>query len=60
MHPGRPQTSLPQHIDIIDAITSGDPAAAERAARTHLRSVIDTLPDVDRGHAPDDQLQIVT
>ncbi|NVI92231.1 GntR family transcriptional regulator [Actinomadura sp. BRA 177] len=52
MHPGRPQTSLPQHIDIIDAITSGDPAAAERAARTHLRSVIDTLPDVDRGHAP--------
>jgi DNA-binding GntR family transcriptional regulator len=49
MHPGRPQTSLPQHLDIIDAIAAGDPGAAERAARAHLRSVIETLPDVDRG-----------
>ncbi|MEU5994722.1 GntR family transcriptional regulator [Spirillospora sp. NPDC047418] len=49
MHPGRPQTSLPQHLDIIAAIAAGDPGAAERAARAHLRSVIETLPDVDRG-----------
>ncbi|MFA1540855.1 GntR family transcriptional regulator [Actinomadura monticuli] len=49
MHPGRPQTSLPQHLDIIEAIAAGDPDAAERAARAHLRSVIETLPDVDRG-----------
>ncbi|TDC14143.1 GntR family transcriptional regulator [Actinomadura bangladeshensis] len=52
MHPGRPQTSLPQHTDIIDAIAAGDPEAAERAARAHLRSVIEALPDVDRGLAP--------
>lgn len=52
MHPGRPQASLPQHTDIIDAIAAGDSEAAERAARAHLRSVIETLPDVDRGLAP--------
>ena len=52
MHPGRPQTSLPQHLGIIDAIAAGDPAAAERAARAHLRSVIETLPEVERGLTP--------
>ncbi|MFA1544775.1 GntR family transcriptional regulator [Actinomadura chokoriensis] len=52
MHPGRPQTSLPQHLDIIDAIVAGDADAAERAARAHLRSVIDTLPEVDRRLTP--------
>jgi DNA-binding GntR family transcriptional regulator len=46
MHPGRPQVSLPQHLDIIDAIAAGDPAAAEEAARAHLRSVIETLRDI--------------
>jgi DNA-binding GntR family transcriptional regulator len=46
MHPGRPQVSLPQHLAIIDAICAGDAEAAERAARDHLRSVIDTLPEV--------------
>ncbi|CNE97630.1 GntR family transcriptional regulator [Mycobacterium tuberculosis] len=51
MHPGRPQTSLPQHLAIIDAIAAGDPDAAERAARAHLRSVIETLPEVDRNPA---------
>ncbi|TDD92207.1 GntR family transcriptional regulator [Actinomadura darangshiensis] len=45
MHPGRPQVSLPQHLDIIEAIAAHDPAAAEEAARAHLRSVIDTLRD---------------
>ncbi|QKW40322.1 GntR family transcriptional regulator [Actinomadura sp. NAK00032] len=52
MHPGRPQTSLPQHLDIIEAIAAGDSGAAERAARAHLRSVIETLPDVERGAGP--------
>lgn len=52
MHPGRPQTSLPQHLGIIDAIAAGDPAAAERAARAHLRSVIETLPEAERGLTP--------
>ncbi|MFB4311596.1 GntR family transcriptional regulator [Actinomadura sp. GTD37] len=52
MHPGRPQASLPQHLAIIDAIAAGDPDAAERAARAHLRSVIETLPEIDRRRAP--------
>ncbi|WP_301174146.1 GntR family transcriptional regulator [Actinomadura geliboluensis] len=52
VHPGRPQTSLPQHLDIIEAIAAGDPDAAERAARAHLRSVIETLPEVERGTGP--------
>ncbi len=51
MHPGRPQVSLPQHLGIIEAIAARDPDAAERAARAHLRSVIETLPEVDRGAA---------
>lgn len=45
LRPGRPQTSLPEHLAIIDAIAAGDPDAAEAAARTHLRSVIDALRD---------------
>ena len=40
---GRPQVSLPEHLAIIEAITARDPAAAEAAARRHLRSVITAL-----------------
>ncbi|WP_051341843.1 GntR family transcriptional regulator [Pseudonocardia spinosispora] len=47
MHPGRPSVSLPQHLEIIEALCAGDPEAAEAAMRRHLRSVIDTLPEVD-------------
>jgi DNA-binding GntR family transcriptional regulator len=47
MHPGRPAISLPQHLEIIDTICAGDAAAAEAAMRRHIRSVIDTLPEVD-------------
>ncbi|RCG17471.1 GntR family transcriptional regulator [Streptomyces reniochalinae] len=43
LRPGRPTQSLPQHRAIIDAILAGDPAAAERAARAHLDSVIEQL-----------------
>ncbi|WP_026400977.1 GntR family transcriptional regulator [Actinomadura rifamycini] len=46
LHPGRPQTSLPEHLAIIEAIAARDPAAAERAARAHLESVLETLPKV--------------
>ncbi|MGP4026976.1 GntR family transcriptional regulator [Actinomadura sp. 3N407] len=52
MHPGRPQVSLPQHLEIIEAIRARDPEAAERAARAHLRSVIETLVQIDRGRTP--------
>lgn len=48
MHPGRPMVSLPEHLAIIDAICAHDSEAAEQAARAHLRSVIQTLPAVDR------------
>jgi DNA-binding GntR family transcriptional regulator len=47
MHPGRAAVSLPQHLDIIEAVCAGDPEAAEAAMRRHLRSVIDTLPEID-------------
>lgn len=49
MHPGRPQVSLPQHLGIIEAIAARDPDAAERAARAHLRSVIEALARTDPG-----------
>lgn len=45
MHPGRSAVSLPEHLAIIDAIRGHDAEAAEQAARAHLRSVIDTLPE---------------
>lgn len=45
--PGRPQTSLPQHLAIVEAICSRDPAAAEAAVRAHLTSVIEALSSAD-------------
>ena len=50
MHPGRPQVSLPQHLAIIDALCAGNPDAAETAMRTHLRSVVEALPEVEKSH----------
>lgn len=47
-HPGRPQTSLPEHLAIIEAVCAGDTEAAEQAMRAHLRSVLYTLPLVQR------------
>ena len=44
---GRPQVSLPQHRDIIDAVCSRDPAAAEAAVRRHLGSVLEALQETD-------------
>ena len=41
--PGRPQVSLPEHLALIDEICAKDPAAAERAARRHVASVIEAL-----------------
>lgn len=40
---GRPSKSLPEHLAIVEAIAARDPAAAESAARAHLRSVIEAL-----------------
>lgn len=43
MRPGRPSQSLPQHLDIIDAVVAGDEEAAARAAGAHLDDVIEQL-----------------
>ncbi|MDL5156033.1 GntR family transcriptional regulator [Actinomycetospora termitidis] len=47
--PGRASVSLPQHLEIIDAVCARDPERAETAMRTHLASVIETLPQVGSG-----------
>ena len=43
LRPGRPQTSLPDHLAIIDEICARSPGGAERAMRRHLSSVIEAL-----------------
>jgi DNA-binding GntR family transcriptional regulator len=50
LRPGRPETSLAEHLAVIDAIAGHRPDDAERAARRHLSSVIEALratPDGD-------------
>lgn len=47
MQPGRPPASLPEHLAIIDGICVHDAEAAERAARAHLRSVIQALREAE-------------
>jgi DNA-binding GntR family transcriptional regulator len=46
LHPGRAAVSLPQHLEIIEALCAGAAEAAEAAVRQHLSSVIETLPEV--------------
>jgi DNA-binding GntR family transcriptional regulator len=41
--PGRPAQGLKEHLAIIEAVTSGDPAVAEKTMRKHLESVIGAL-----------------
>lgn len=41
--PGRPESSLDEHTEILDALKSGDTAAAEHATRRHVRRVIQAL-----------------
>ena len=41
--PGRAPESLAQHRAIVAAVIAGEPAAAERAMRDHLASVVDVL-----------------
>jgi DNA-binding GntR family transcriptional regulator len=43
LQPGRPQISLAEHWEIIEAIRDRDPRRAEQAARSHLVSVIGAL-----------------
>jgi DNA-binding GntR family transcriptional regulator len=51
--PGRPAVSVEQHADLVAAVASGEPAAAEAAMRRHLDSVIDALHTLgDRADLP--------
>ncbi len=50
--PGRPAVSMPQHEAIVEAIITGDPAAAELAMRRHIDSVIEALRALPAAHAP--------
>jgi len=43
LQPGRPQVSLGQHLELIEAIRDRDPQRAQTAARHHLLGVIDAL-----------------
>jgi DNA-binding GntR family transcriptional regulator len=43
LRPGRPQESLPQLLAIIDAVTAGDPDAADAAIAAQLASVTGQL-----------------
>ena len=43
LQPGGPQTWLPEHVAIIEAIGRHDPAGAEAAARAHMANIIATL-----------------
>jgi DNA-binding GntR family transcriptional regulator len=43
LRPGRPQSSLPEHLAIIAAVAGRRPAEAEDATRRHLGSVISAL-----------------
>ncbi|MDT8915267.1 GntR family transcriptional regulator [Amycolatopsis sp. PS_44_ISF1] len=41
--PGRPEASLGEHREILEALRSGDTSAAEQAARRHVAQVIRAL-----------------
>lgn len=43
LRPGRPQTSLPEHLAIIDEVCARSPEGAERALRRHVASVLTAL-----------------
>jgi DNA-binding GntR family transcriptional regulator len=43
LRPGRPQASLRQHLELISAVTDGDPQRAEAVARAHIDNVIAAL-----------------
>jgi DNA-binding GntR family transcriptional regulator len=43
LQPGRPERSLQEHAEIVDAIAAHDPQRAEQAMRTHLANVTAAL-----------------
>jgi DNA-binding GntR family transcriptional regulator len=55
LRPGRPQSSLPEHLAIIAAVAGRRPAEAEEATRRHLRSVISALLDQQQAQSQKSQ-----
>ena len=49
--PGRPSTSLPEHLAIIEGVCTRDPEAAREAMARHVGSVITTLTEFASGTA---------
>lgn len=45
-HPGRINTSAPEHIAIIDAVLARDPDAAAAATRVHLQGIVALFSDM--------------
>ena len=46
---GRPRKSLGEHLEIIEAVSCGDPERASAAIHAHLRSVIEALEETPGG-----------
>jgi DNA-binding GntR family transcriptional regulator len=42
-HPGRPEESFREHLEILDALEAQDPLRAEQAVRNHLKNAIEYL-----------------
>jgi DNA-binding GntR family transcriptional regulator len=49
LRPGRPQVSLRELTDLVDAVADGDPDRAAAASGAHFRSVIAALSDPTSG-----------
>lgn len=45
--PGRPSVGLEEHLQVIEAVCSGDPDVAEQTMRGHLLSVVEALHQLD-------------
>jgi len=52
LRPGRPETSLAEHLAILNAIADRRPQAAEQATRRHLSSVIEALRSASDAESP--------
>jgi DNA-binding GntR family transcriptional regulator len=44
--PGRPSVGLREHLDVIEAVCSGNPEVAEQTMRSHLLSVVGALQEL--------------
>lgn len=49
LRPGRPQVSLGQHLELVEALRDRDPQRAELAARRHLAGAVEALPATATG-----------